>query len=89
MGIEELPCYRPLMRNSDHFNFAQRGIPSIRMVAGFDEPEAGARFLLTEADTRERVSMDELRHAATSAGALVWSALEWPGRIAAHKAPNV
>jgi aminopeptidase YwaD len=85
--MERLSCYGPLMRNSDHFNFAQRGIPAIRLVAGFDEPEAGARFILTEADTRERVSMDELRRATIAAGVLVWSALEWPGRIASHKAP--
>ena len=85
--MERLSCYGPLMRNSDHFNFAQRGIPAIRLVAGFDEPEAGARFILTEADTSERVSMDELRRATIAAGVLVWSALEWPGRIASHKAP--
>jgi aminopeptidase YwaD len=89
MGMGELSCHQPLMRNSDHYNFAQRGIPAIRLVAGFNEPDAGARFLLTEADTRERVSMDELRLAAMRAGALVWSALDWPGRIAAHKAPVV
>jgi aminopeptidase YwaD len=83
----DLPCHRPLMRNSDHFNFAQMGIPAIRLVAGFDEPEADARLLLTEADIRERVSVDELRGATMTAGALVWSALEWPGRIAAHKVP--
>ena len=85
--MERLSCYGPLMRNSDHFNFAQRGIPAIRLVAGFDEPEAGAQFILTEADTSERVSMDELRRATIAAGVLVWSALEWPGRIASHKAP--
>jgi aminopeptidase YwaD len=85
MGLEPLPCYRPLMRNSDHFNFAQRGIPAIRLVAGFDEPDAGPRFLLTEADTRDRVPVDELRRATAIAGALAWSALEWPGHIAAHK----
>jgi Zn-dependent M28 family amino/carboxypeptidase len=87
VGIEGPSCYLPLVRNSDHFNFAQRGIPAIRLVAGFDEPEAGARFLLTQADRCERVSMDELKRATTIAGALVWSALEWPGRIAAHKPP--
>jgi aminopeptidase YwaD len=86
MGVH-LACHRPLLRNSDHFNFFQRGIPAMRLVAGFDELESGARFLLTEADTRERVSIDELMLATTAAGALVWSALDWPGRIAAHKAP--
>jgi hypothetical protein len=73
------------MRNSDHYNFAQHGIPAIRLVAGFDEPKAGARFLLTEADTRERVCIEELKRATATAGALVWSALNWPGSIAAHK----
>jgi aminopeptidase YwaD len=86
-GIDQLPCHRPLMRNSDHFNFAQCGIPAIRLVAGFDQPEADVRFLLTEADTCERVSMEELRLATMTAGALVWSALDWPGPIAAHKPP--
>jgi aminopeptidase YwaD len=86
-GLDELPCHQPLMRNSDHYNFAQCGIPAIRLVAGFDEPEAGARFLLTEADTRERVSIEELRRATTTAGALVWSTLNWLGSIAGHKAP--
>ena len=82
----ELPCHRPLMRNSDHFNFAQLGIPALRLIAGFDEPTAGARFLLTEADTADRVSMDELSDAVRKAGALVWSALDWPSRIAGHRA---
>jgi aminopeptidase YwaD len=81
----DLRCHRPLVQNSDHFNFAQMGIPAIRLVAGFDEPGAGARFLLTEADTRERVSVDELRFNAMNAGALVWAALDWPARIAVHK----
>jgi aminopeptidase YwaD len=86
-GMDRLPCYQPMMRNSDHYNFAQCGIPTMRLVAGFDEPEAGARFLLTEADRSERVSMEELRHATMTAGALVWSALDWPAPIAAHKVP--
>jgi hypothetical protein len=88
IGAAELPCYAPLMRNSDHYNFARCGIPAIRLVAGFDEPEAGARFLLTGADTRERVSMEELRRATRIAGELVWSALEWPDQIAPHKAAS-
>ena len=31
---------RPLMTNSDHANFAQGGIPALRLVAGFDDPAA-------------------------------------------------
>jgi len=43
---------------------------------------------LTGADTRERVSMEELRRATRIAGELVWSALEWPDQIAPHKAAS-
>jgi Iap family predicted aminopeptidase len=81
----EFGCHRPLLRNSDHFNFAQAGIPALRLVAGFDEPDAGARLLLTGGDRREAVSLDELRHGTMAAGALVRAALDWPGLIAAHK----
>ena len=41
------------MRNSDHYDFVSRGIPAMRVVTGFDEPESGARYLLTSGDTRE------------------------------------
>jgi aminopeptidase YwaD len=84
-----LACYQPLVRNSDHFNFAELGIPAMRVIAGFDEPESGSRLLLTEADTADRVSSDELRRATVQAGALVWSALDWPGSIAQHKPPPI
>jgi aminopeptidase YwaD len=82
-----LACHQPLVRNSDHFNFASQGIPAMRLIAGFDEPEAGARLILTEGDTSERVLIDELHRAAQAGGALVWSALNWPGSIGKHKPP--
>jgi aminopeptidase YwaD len=81
----ELPCYLPLLRNSDHYNFARLGIPALRLIAGFDEPGAGARFLLTEGDTAEQVSLDEIKLGTIIAAELVWSALTWPGIIAAHR----
>ena len=81
----DLRCYRPLLRNSDHFNFAEGGIPALRVLAGFDAPEATARFILTGMDTRAQVPPDQLRTATASAGALVLSALNWPGPIAAHR----
>lgn len=80
-----LSCFRPLMRNSDHFNFAQYGIPALRLIAGFNEPESDVRFLLTEGDTSDRVSMEELVAATTTAGLLVWSALDYKGPVAAHR----
>ncbi|MGA8615207.1 MAG: M28 family peptidase [Xanthobacteraceae bacterium] len=79
-----LRCFRPLLRNSDHFNFAQCGIPAMRVIAGFDEPESDVRFLLTEGDTSDLVSMEELSAATTAAGLLVWSALDYGRPIAAH-----
>ncbi len=73
-----LVTWRPLMRNSDHFNFARHGIPALRLIAGFDDADAGARYLLTEADTADRVSADELRRGAVVAAELVWAALTAP-----------
>ena len=73
-----IATWRPLLRNSDHFNFANRGIPALRLIAGFDDPGAGARYLLTEADTADRVSAEELRRGAVVAAELVWAALTAP-----------
>ena len=74
----DLATWRPLMRNSDHFNFARHGIPALRLIAGFDDPNAGARYLLTEADTADRVSAEEIRRGAVVAAELVWAALTAP-----------
>lgn len=73
-----LGVHRPLMRNSDHANFADHGIPAARLLAGFDEPGSALRFLLTGADTRALVAMQELKAATITAGALVWAALTAP-----------
>ena len=74
----DLATWRPLMRNSDHFNFARHGIPALRLIAGFDNPNAGARYLLTEADTADRVSAEEIRRGAVVAAELVWAVLTAP-----------
>ena len=87
IGLDIRP-YRPLMRNSDHYNFVRRGIPALRMVAGFDEPDAGARYLLTSADRRDKVSSADLKMGALAAAETVWRALTWPGQIAPHKSPD-
>lgn len=70
-----LPTYRPLMPNSDHFNFARHGIPALRLVAGFDHPESNVRYILTPADTRDKVAAAELKNAAILTAALLWNAL--------------
>jgi aminopeptidase YwaD len=65
---------RPLMTNSDHANFAQGGIPALRLVAGFDDPSANLRVVLTPADTRDKVGQGELRGATLFTAALVAAA---------------
>jgi len=60
----DLDFYRPLMRNSDHYNFARHGIPAFRLVAGFDTPDSLLRHVLTPGDTRDKATPDALRKAA-------------------------
>lgn len=64
-----------LLRNSDHFNFAQAGIPALRLVAGFDQPDSDVRYLLTQGDTADRVSPQALERGAAAALALADAAL--------------
>lgn len=78
----------PPMRNSDHFSFVERGIPALRVVAGFDEPHAGARYLLTAADTLDKVAPGELKAATLLATELVWSALASPKGPGRHRAAD-
>ena len=66
----KLGIHRPMVANSDHYNFAIRGIPAFRLVAGFNEPDSRLRHVLTRADTEDKVSADELRSAAILATAL-------------------
>ena len=65
----------PLMTNSDHANFAAHGIPALRLIAGFNAPESNLRFVLTGADTRDKVRHDELDDALRLATVLTWQAL--------------
>ena len=67
--------YRPMMANSDHYNFAGHGIPALRLVAGFDRPDCNVRYILSPGDTRGRVRPDEMRQAARVAAALLWRAM--------------
>lgn len=70
-----LETYAPMMANSDHYNFAQHGIPALRLVAGFDRPESDVRYILTPADTRDKVRPGDLEAGARAAAALVWRGL--------------
>jgi hypothetical protein len=71
---QRLRTVRPLMTNSDHANFALAGIPAIRLVAGFDDPSAQLRVVLTPADTRDKVEQRDLRQATLLTAALVAAA---------------
>ena len=84
LGVR-IPVVRPLKRNSDHYNFARKGIPAMRLVAGFDEPQCAVRYLLSPADTPDKVPLMELKAGAVTAAEFVRRALSWPGPIARHK----
>ena len=71
-----LDAYRPIMANSDHYNFARHGIPAARLVAGFDEPESEIKFVLTSGDTRNKVAAEDLRRAAGLTAALIVEACQ-------------
>jgi len=71
----ELAVHLPISVSSDHANFAHHGVPALRLIAGFDEPESRLSRLLTAADTRDAVHPDELARATEVAGAILWKAL--------------
>ena len=68
----------PLVRNSDHYNFAVAGIPAVRIVAGFGDVDASLRYVLTEGDTRDLVTTAELARAARLATAMAYFATQAP-----------
>ena len=70
-----IATHLPLMANSDHANFAAHGIPAVRLIAGFNAPESNLRFVLTAADTRDKVRAGELDAALRVATTLTWQAL--------------
>jgi hypothetical protein len=71
-----LRCVRPLMMNSDHGNFALAGIPAFRLLAGYDDPRANVRYVLTPADTRDKVARAELAIAAELSAAVIMAACD-------------
>jgi aminopeptidase YwaD len=66
-----LGAHRPLMANSDHYNFARHGIPATRLVAGFNEPDSQIKYVLTPGDTPDKVAADDLRRATALTAALI------------------
>jgi hypothetical protein len=73
-----LGIHLPLMSNSDHANFAASGIPALRLVSGFDEPDSKVRLLLTRHDTRDLVAREDFDEPARVAFAILTAALTAP-----------
>ena len=62
--------------NSDHANFLRRGIPSIRLLAGFNEEDSDCGFHLSPADTTDKVRREDLAAAAGAAARVLLAALD-------------
>lgn len=84
-GVPVTPI-RPVLGNSDHYNFFQVGIPSVRLIAGYDDPSASSRAILTPGDTRDKVDPGQLRTATMAALGLVVAACQ-AADLPAHFAP--
>jgi hypothetical protein len=69
-----IDTYLPMMANSDHFNFAMHGIPALRLVSGFNEPDSRLRYLLTAGDTLNQITPAEMAAAASTAATMVYQA---------------
>ncbi len=80
-----IDTYLPMMANSDHFNFARHGIPALRLVSGFNEPDSCLRYLLTPGDTLDRIAPAEIASAASIAACLVYQACAMEEAPARHK----
>jgi aminopeptidase YwaD len=78
-----LRCVR-LQMSSDHANFALAGIPAFRLVAGYDEPYANVRFVLTPGDLRDKATQVELIRAAQLTAALLTASCNAPSTAAAQ-----
>ncbi len=66
-----LPVAEPFFGNSDHANFLRHGIPALRLAAGYDMPDSNLKYLLTPADTADKVTGQQLKYAAGVAALLV------------------
>ncbi|HEX9144349.1 MAG TPA: M28 family peptidase, partial [Candidatus Binatia bacterium] len=80
-----IDTYLPMMANSDHFNFARCGIPALRLVSGFNEPDSRLRYLLTAGDTLDKITPEELAAAASIAAAMVYKACAMEEAPARHQ----
>jgi hypothetical protein len=80
-----MATHLPMMANSDHFNFARHGIPALRLVSGFNEPDSRLRYLLTAGDTLNPIMPEEMAAAASIAATMVYQACAMKAAPAQHK----
>ena len=80
-----IATYLPMMANSDHFNFARHGIPALRLVSGFNEPDSRLRYLLTAGDTLNQITSEEMADAGSVAATMVYQACAMEATPARHK----
>ena len=74
IGVD-VHVFEPLLKNSDHYQFAVKGIPAMRLIAGFGDENSKLRNVLTEADTRDMVLEEELSAALDLTLAMVDAAI--------------
>jgi len=80
-----LNIHRPIMANSDHYNFARNGIPALRLVAGFDNPDSQLKYLLTPGDTLDKIHQGQMQKAALLAAAMTFAACTSDRTFAHHR----
>ena len=85
-GVPVAPI-RPVLGNSDHYNFFRAGIPSLRLIAGYDDPSALSSLILTPGDTRDKIDPGQLRMATITALSLTASACQ-SGELPEHFEPS-
>lgn len=76
--------HEPLHVSSDHASFAGAGVPALRLMTGFGEPDCAVARILTAADTRALVDQGALVQATATAGAILARLLALPPEHAAR-----
>jgi aminopeptidase YwaD len=84
----DLGVHLPLMRNSDHANFADIGIPAVRLVSGFDEPDSKIRLLLTRHDRAGLAAPEDFGEPTRVAWSILRAALTAPAERLAELRTN-
>jgi aminopeptidase YwaD len=77
-----------VLTNSDHFSFLLAGVPAIWLQGTAAPDTTPRRYVLTAADTLDKVSSREMKEAATIAAQVVLRAANDPEPLARHYTPE-